>query len=87
MKHISTYIKTTICFCLLCAASINASAQVVDNGTCGDNLTWTLTGSDENLTLTIRLKYFFCKKFLLDCSWKNDFFQLCLHFNFFQVLK
>ena len=28
-------------------------AQVVNSGTCGDNLKWTLTGNDNNLTLTI----------------------------------
>ena len=33
--------------------SIVSTAQVVDSGTCGDNLTWELTGSGDNLTLTI----------------------------------
>ena len=35
------------------AASAGAAAQIVDSGTCGDNLTWTLTGTSPNLTLTI----------------------------------
>jgi len=33
--------------------SVVSTAQVVDSGICGDNLTWELTGSDYNLTLTI----------------------------------
>ena len=33
--------------------SVVSTAQVVDSGTCGDNLTWELTGSGYNLTLTI----------------------------------
>ncbi|MDR1348736.1 MAG: leucine-rich repeat domain-containing protein [Prevotellaceae bacterium] len=32
--------------------SVNAQA-IIDKGTCGDNLTWILTGTDNNLTLTI----------------------------------
>ncbi|MDR1348553.1 MAG: leucine-rich repeat domain-containing protein, partial [Prevotellaceae bacterium] len=32
--------------------SANAQA-IIDKGTCGDNLTWILTGTDNNLTLTI----------------------------------
>lgn len=31
----------------------SGSTDIVDSGTCGPNLTWTLTGEEENLTLTI----------------------------------
>ena len=35
------------------SVSTDAARNVVESGTCGDNLTWTLTGTDSDLTLTI----------------------------------
>ena len=53
MKSLIKNLKNILVVLAFVGLNASASAQVVDNGTCGDNLIWQLTGRGKNLTLTI----------------------------------
>ena len=49
----SRIILITICGLFLLMMPLAGQAEIVDSGTCGDNLTWEITGDEGDYTLTI----------------------------------